>query len=155
MASDEPLKTARTWHLHTNVGKKSHLFCKTSVPKTAVANGTCLLVWRNYQLHSPQDLALLTGHIQKTLQNPLAPKACISQVSWANSAHARAEVKGDWKWITSLVWWLIMAFPWHQVLSYPGSALLIFYTLWLMLENFPTREAIKWFPERKGGYWGL
>lgn len=63
---------------------------------------------------------------------------------------SRAEVKGDWKWITSLVWSPIMAFPWHQVLSYPGSALLIFYSLWLMLANSPTRKAIKWFPGRKG-----
>lgn len=59
------------------------------------------------------------------------------------------------KWTTSLVWWFIMAFPWHQVLSYTESVLLTFYTLWLMLENSATREAIKWFPERKGGYWGL
>lgn len=35
------------------------------------------------------------------------------------------------------------------MVSYTGSAILIFYTVWLMLENSPTRGVIKWFPERK------
>lgn len=82
----------------------------------------------------------------------------------ANSGHtegisltslSRAEVKGGWKWITSLAWWFIRTFPWHQVLSYALPLFFLYFALWLMLENSPTRKVIKWLPARKGGCWGL
>lgn len=121
-------------------------------------------VVKEFQLHAPHVLALLLGHVQKNVRSPLATRAMhFPGLLGKLSPHRRhladlsfrAEVRGDWKWITPLAWWFIMTFPWLQVLSYTLPQLFFCFTLWLMLANSPTRKAIKWFPERKRSCWGL
>lgn len=77
-------------------------------------------------------------NVRKNLQNPLATIALnfpsqLGKLSPHRRHLADLSFQGRgqraWKWITALVWWFIMAFPWHQVLSYTDSALLILYTL--------------------------
>ena len=148
------LKASQNWGLQTTSAERAPACSR----RLAVANGKCRRLWRNFSwmvLKSLRDLQVMYTESAKPfghrrvmhfpgLLGKLSPhRRHLSDLS------SRAEVKGDWKWITSLVRWFITTFPWHQVLSYTLTLLFLYLTFWLMLENSPTRKEIKWFPERE------
>lgn len=132
------LKLSQNLCSHANTSKKEPLclrnFCFRGL---AVASGKCLRLRRNLAALSSSHCTTYRN-VRKNLQNPLATIALnfpsqLGKLSPHRRHLADLSFQGRgqraWKWITASVWWFIMAFPWHQVLSYTDSALLILYTL--------------------------